>query len=75
MTEYIVFWKEAPGQQVTTVVDAHSNPATRDDEYVESNGVPVLDDEDGVFAALDRADGTHYAITPELARQTLGWDV
>jgi hypothetical protein len=75
MSKYIVFWKSKPGQQVTTVVDAHNQPVLRDDEYLKTNDITVLDDSDTVFMVLKQAHGDKYAVEPELARATLGWDV
>lgn len=75
MTTYIIFSKNGPGQQVTTVADAHGSPVLRDEEWIDNNVVSVLETEDDVFTALDLASGTLYAIQPELARTTLGWDV
>jgi hypothetical protein len=73
--EYIVFWKDAPGQQVSTVVDAREQIVRRDAAYIESNSITILDDDEVTLHALEDADGTHYAITPEIARRVLGWDV
>ena len=73
--EFIVFWKSNPGQQVHTVVDAHNQPFHRDFEYLRVNGVIPLTSEDEVLEVLEKADGTKYAVTPEVARATLGWDV
>lgn len=75
MAEYIVFWKDAPGQQVHTVVDSRNEPVRRDEEYVAANDIPVLDDTVQVLNALADADGKHYATTVVVARRTLGWDV
>jgi hypothetical protein len=72
---YIVFWKEAPGQQVSTVVDARDQVVKRDQSYLESNSITVLTDPEAALQVLEQADGTHYAVTPEVARQVLGWDV
>ncbi len=73
--KYIVFWKSSHGQQVSTVVDAHNQPVLRDDDYLDTNDIPELTNPELVFTALDLAEGSRYAITPELARETLGWDV
>jgi hypothetical protein len=76
MTErYIVFWKTTPGQQVTTVVDAHNQPVLRDEDYLEKNGIEKLDAPGEVFQILSEADGEKVAARPELVRATLGWDV
>lgn len=75
MSKYIVIWQDAPGQQVSTVVDGNNNPIPRDAEYLEVNGIPTFGSEDVVHSTLDLADGTKFAITPELARATLGWEV
>lgn len=75
MSKYIVFWKSNPGQQVTTVVDAHNQPVLRDVDYLEINDITVLDDTDQVFMVLRQAQGDKYAVEPKLARATLGWDV
>lgn len=75
MSKYVVFWKSAPGQQVSTVVDAHNQPVLRDEEYLDANDIPVLHEEELVFSALETPTGYKYAIEPELARATLGWDV
>ena len=75
MSKYIVFWKSNPGQQVTTVVDAHNQPVLRDVDYLEINDITVLDDTDPVFMVLRQAQGDTYAVEPKLARATLGWDV
>ena len=75
MSKYIVFWKSRPGQQVSTVVDAHNQPVLRDDEYIETNDIRVIENADHVFIALEQASGIKYAVEPELARATLGWDV
>ncbi len=76
MTEkYVVFWKTAPGQQVTTVVDAHNQPVLRDEEYLETNDISICASPSVVFTVLDLASGEKYAVRPELARATLGWDV
>lgn len=72
---YIVFWKDAPGQQVYTVVDAEDRLVERDDDYIETNSIKRLDSEEDVLMALANASGDKYAITRELARNTLGWDV
>lgn len=73
--KYIVFWKSAPGRQASTVVDAHNQPVLRDEEYLDTNDIPELRNADLVFLALNQASGDKYAVTPELARATLGWDV
>ena len=73
--EFIVFWKDAPGQQVSTTVDAYNNPVRRDAENLEAQGIPVLRKKDDVLSILNRADGTKVAIAPDLARSTLGWDI
>ena len=57
MSKYIVFWKSNPGQQVTTVVDAHNQPVLRDVDYLEINDITVLDDTDQVFMVLRQAQG------------------
>ena len=75
MSRYIIFWKDSPGQQVSTVVDAHNQPVLRDDDYLETNDIPKLYNADHVFTVLDLAEGQRFAIEPELARVTLGWDV
>jgi hypothetical protein len=72
---YIVFWKDAPGQQVSTIVDAENHPIQRDSEYIMQQNITVLTNGFDVLEALSRADGRHYATTPEIARATLGWDV
>lgn len=72
---YIVFWKNSPGQQVSTVVDAHNQPVLRDGEYLSIHGITVLQDSDAVFSVLDEAAGDKYAVDRDLARSTLGWDV
>lgn len=75
MTEYIVFWKDAPGQQVSTVFDAVDDFVRRDEAYVKANGIPVLSTVTEVLNVLSDADGHKYAVTPELATQTLGWEL
>lgn len=72
---YIVFWKDAPGQQVSTVVDAENRPVQRDSEYIKQYDITVLTNEHDVLDVLSQASGRHYATTPEIARATLGWDV
>lgn len=74
-SSYIVFWKDEQGQQVNTTVDAHNEPVRRDFKYIDTNDILVLTSPDSVFVALDQADGRKYAVSPELARATLGWDV
>lgn len=73
--EFIVFWKDAHGQQVNTVVDGHNKPVHRDDAYLRMHGVTVLQTEEEVLSALATADGTKYATSPQIVRATLGWDV
>ena len=75
MSKYIVFWKSTPGQRVSTIVDAHNQPVLRDPDYLETNGITILDDTDQIFMVLEQARGDKYAVEPELARATLGWDV
>lgn len=75
MSQYVVFWKSRPGQQVSTVVDAHNQPVLRDAEYVATNDITVLDTPDEVFQVLSEAAGEKVAVEPQLARATLGWDV
>lgn len=75
MIDYIVFWKDEAGQQVATTVDAHNRPVHRDHDYVITNDIPVLKTNDEVFNVLELANGDKFAITPHLARETLGWDV
>lgn len=75
MSQYIVFWKSKPGQQVSTVVDAHNQPVLRDEEYLKTNDILVLDSSDEVFQILSEAAGEKVAVEPALARVTLGWDV
>jgi hypothetical protein len=75
MSDYIVIWKDAPGQQVATIADAVDQPVLRDEAYVATQGIVILRDEESVLDALRAADGTKYAVTPALAQQTLGWDV
>lgn len=72
---YIIFWKDAPGQQVNTVVDATNAPVLRDDDYVVLHGVQRLRTEEEVLRALEEESGEKFAVAPELARVTLGWDV
>lgn len=73
--KYIIFWKDAPGQQVHTVVDVDNKPVLRDDEYVATHDIKPLDSEEDVLRALNEASGDKFAVAPELARATLGWDV
>lgn len=73
--KYIVFWKSTPGRQATTVVDAHNQPVLRDEDYLKTNDILVLDTPDEVFQILSEADGEKVAVEPKLARATLGWDV
>lgn len=73
--DYIVFWKTDPGQQVSTIADAHNQPVRRDLTYVQTNDIPILSDEGQVFTALELANGERYAVSPDLARETLGWDL
>lgn len=73
--KYVVFWKSAPGRQATTVVDAHNQPVLRDEEYLKTNDILVLETRDEVFQILSEADGEKVAVEPQLARATLGWDV
>lgn len=75
MAEYIVFWKDAPGQQVSTVIDANQEPVRRDEDYVHVNDIEVLDNDEQVIVALSEADGKKYAVEPQVARRVLGWDV
>lgn len=75
MSKYVVFWKSRPGQQVSTVVDAHNQPVLRDEAYLSTNDILVLDDAGEVFQVLSENTGEKVAVTPELARATLGWDV
>lgn len=75
MNDYIVIWKDAPGQQVSTVVDAHDQPARRDWEYIVNNSIPVIDNEDKVIAELAVANGEKFAVPTQVARDVLGWDV
>lgn len=75
MSDYIIFWKDAPGQQVSTTVDAHNQCVFRDDDYVTINDIKVLKQDYQVFLALDAATGEKFAVTPEMAQRTLGWDV
>lgn len=72
---YIVIWKDGPGQQVSTVVDSNNEPMQRDQEWLNSNNIPEAQDKDTVFSILADADGTKFAVTPDLARATLGWDL
>lgn len=71
---YIVVWKDAQGQQISTVADARGEIVQRDPEYLEQNGIPLLDG-DAVLSTLDHADGYKFAITVDDARDKLGWDV
>lgn len=73
--EFIIFWKDHPGQQVSTVVDAHNQPVARDTSYLDTNGICLLEHESDVLDALNAASGVKYAVTRDLARKTLGWDV
>lgn len=75
MAEYIVFWKDAPGQQVHTVVDTNNEPVRRDEEYLRLNKIPILDSDEDVLSALAAAEGDKYAVAPIVARRTLGWNV
>lgn len=75
MSKYIVIWKDEPGQQVSTVVDSNNAPIKRDEEYLKTNKIELLDNEAEVFQVLSEADGEKVAVTPELARATLGWEV
>lgn len=75
MSEWIVIWKDSPGQQVSTTVDAHNEPVRRDAEYLQAQGIQTLEDESAVLFVLKAANGDKFAITPELARATLGWDL
>jgi len=75
MSEYIVIWKEAPGQQVSTVVDAHDVPVRRSTAYLMAQDIPVLDDLSDVLTTLEHANGRKIAVEPELARSALGWDL
>lgn len=75
MSKYIVFWKSQSGQQVSTIVDAHNQPVLRDEDYLKTNDIDVLDTPEEVFQILSEADGEKVAVQPELARITLGWDV
>lgn len=72
---YIVIWKDQPGQQVSTVVDANNVPVARDEDYLASNDIPVVDETVEIFDTLKRADGQKIAVTYYQARQSLGWDV
>lgn len=72
---YLVIWKDGPGQQVSTVVDSNNEPMQRDAEYVKQQNITQASNEEAVFMFLREADGTKFAVTPELARETLGWDV
>ena len=75
MTEYIVVWKEAPGQQVSTVVDAHDAPVRRDVDYLLAQEIPVVGDSRTALQVLEKADGRKIALEPETARSALGWDL
>lgn len=75
MSKYIVIWKNGPGQQVSTVVDGHNAPVLREVEYLEKQHIGILENKEAVFAHLAVANATKAAITPELARETLGWDI
>lgn len=72
---YIVVWKDAPGQQVSTVVDAHDVPVQRDEAYLARNNIVIYHSQDDVLETLEAATGHKFAITADLARSTLGWDV
>lgn len=75
MNQYVVFWKDAPGQQINTVVDAHGDVVTRESEYVKTNNITVLEHDDEIVDVINHPDGTKYAVTPDLAREVLGWEV
>jgi hypothetical protein len=75
MTDYIVFWKDAPGQQVSTTVDAYNNPVRRDYEYIKAQNIGIATSKDSILTILKRADGTKIAAEPVLAREALGWDI
>lgn len=75
MSEYIVIWKDAAGQQVSTIVDAYDRPVRRDVDYLLAQDIPVLSKKEDVLTVLKHADGRKVALEPELARSTLGWDL
>lgn len=74
-TDFIVIWKDRPGQQVSTVVDAHNNPVIRNAEYLSTQGISILEHKEDVLNVLSTADGYKYGITRELANDVLGWQV
>lgn len=73
--EYIVIWKDAPGQQISTLVDANDNPVIRDASYLIANDIATVTNEAALMSVLDATDGRKIAISTTLARSTLGWDV
>ncbi len=73
--EYIVFWQDDDKKQISTTVDAKNLPVTRDLTYVTTNDIPILEDSGAVFTALENSTGDKYAVTTDLARSALGWDV
>ena len=73
--KYIVVWKDKPGQRISTVLDARDEIVRRDPEYLQENGIPTFGQKEVVLNVLEMADGKKFAISEEMARDVLGWDV
>lgn len=75
MSDYVIIWKDRPGQQVGTVVDTAGNPVVRTAKYVTVNNYPVAEGADTIYSTLEEADGTKFAVSVANAREVLGWEV
>lgn len=75
---YILVWREKPGGLIATYADKEGKPQVWDADPLETTTHVFLSDDkakEHLFTLLDRNLDNAYAITPQAARNVLGWDL